>query len=352
MRTLLWVLVPLVLFLAAAAFFWAASCPGGQDLDRFEGAEVQSLPGSQVPAAPRAIKVLTWNIGFGGGPEGRPTGIYDRDTVTRNLEAVVDGIRTAQPDLVLLQEVDRGARRSGSMDQFQWLLEHAGLPHGCYVDTWDVRYVPHPGWNPSGHIGRVRSGQAILSRFPIRACRREPLPQASEAPWWYRTFALHRALQWADLDLGNGTVLTAVNVHLEAFWQGNREQQAGILAEGLRRLPEERLLVVGGDLNSVPATAPKRKDFPDEPETDFTTDRTIAIVRGVPGLREVFLDEAPEAPVKASLTFPALGPDRRLDYLFHRGLAGSTERAVPRFLASDHRPLEAALRIVPAGDSP
>ncbi|HOU53753.1 MAG TPA: endonuclease/exonuclease/phosphatase family protein [Myxococcota bacterium] len=326
-------------------FLWAASSPLNRDLDRFEGADLVSLPGAPVPAPPRAIKVMSWNIAFGGGAEGQPTGIYDRDHVVRNLQDIVAAIRAVDPDVVLLQEVDREARRSGMVDQFQWLLGHAGLPHGCYVDTWDVRYVPHPGWNPSGHIGRVRSGQAILSRFPIRACRREPLPQASEAPWWYRVFALHRAIQWADLDLGNGAVLTAVNVHLEAFWPRNRERQAEILAERLARMDNGRLLLVGGDLNSVPENAPQRKDFPDEPETDFTTDRTIPLIQGVPGLREVFLDEAPEAPSEASLTFPATAPNRRLDYLFHRGFAGSTQRAVPRVMASDHRPIEAALRL-------
>ncbi|MBP7125063.1 endonuclease/exonuclease/phosphatase family protein [Myxococcota bacterium] len=333
--------------IAGFLLFWAASRPGGRDLDRWEGAEVASLPGATLPAPPRAIKILTWNIGFGGGPEGQPTGIYDADHVIRNLQAVVEGIRAVQPDLVLLQEVDRGARRSGAVDQFQWLLQHSDLPHGCFVDTWDVRYVPHPGWNPAGHLGRVRSGQAILSRFPIRGCRREPLPRASEAPWWYRIFSLHRAIQWADLDLGSGTLLAVANVHLEAFWQGNREQQAAVLADRLAAIGPDRLLVVGGDFNAVPADAPRRKDFPDEPDTDFTTDGTIQAIRAVPGIREVFLDEAPEAPAEASLTFPAPSPNRRLDYLFHRGFAGSAQRAVPRVLASDHRPVEAALRLLP-----
>jgi len=345
MRATPWV-VGTALTLAGAAgawLAWAASSPLGLRLDRWEAAELLSVDDPQRAAVPKALKVMTWNIAFGGGVEGQPTGLYSREHVLAQLQAIAEGIRRVQPDVVLMQEVDREARRSGGVDQFHWLLEHAGLSYGCYVDTWDVRYLPHPGWRPSGHLGRVRSGQAILSRFPIRSCRREPLPQPPEAPWWYRPFFLHRALQWAEVDLGDGSPLMVGNVHLEAFWQQNRETQARMLAERLATGNPKARWVVGGDFNAVPAEAPRKRDFPDEPETDFTTDRTLQVVRSVPGLREVFLDDAPDAPVEASWTFPASAPNRRLDYLFYRGFASSTQRAVPRLPASDHRPLEAAL---------
>jgi len=39
-----------------------------------------------------------------------------------------------------------------------------------------------------------------------------------------------------------------------------------------------------GDFNSIPLDAPQKKDFPDEPVTDFTNDKTVQFFLEDPGL--------------------------------------------------------------------
>jgi endonuclease/exonuclease/phosphatase family metal-dependent hydrolase len=161
---------------------------------------------------------------------------------------------------------------------------------------------------------------------------------------------LHRCLQTARLRIG-ADVLDVVNVHLEAYGQANREDQARILA-GLVGAPAAgRPLIVAGDFNGVPPGASMKVGFPDEP-TDFTTDRTLEIVRAGTGLREVFLDDAPEVPEPSTLTFPATAETRRLDFVFARGLPASTQRETIATAASDHRPIVAVFPVVRSSDAP
>ena len=324
---------------------WALAEWEGDDPDAAGSVELRQLVGAHPPEAAGELRVLSWNVAFGGGAGKQPTETHGPGDVLANLAAVAERVASERPDVVLLQEVDRPSHRSGDVDQLKILQDTLGLPYACFVTTWRVRYLPFPYWPLSAHLGRVWSGQAILSRFPLASCRRVALPQPAEYAWWYNAFFLHRAAQVAVLSLPGGRRLAAVNVHLEAFSQPNREEQARRLAAELDRLPADLPLVVAGDLNTVPAEAPLKKAFVDEPDTDFSTDRTLGLVRAVEGLREVFLDDQPDAAVQA-LTFPAEAPNRRLDYLFARGLGASTGRhVVADARASDHRPVAATFQL-------
>ncbi len=278
----------------------------------------------------RALVVVSWNLGFGGGPDGMPTDRHDAASVLGNLAKVASAIRDGGADIVFLEEVDRQSDRSGGIDQFAFLMETTGLGYGCFVTTWDLNWLPFPVWPPSRQLGRIRSGQAILSRFPIRTCSRTELAQPDEYPWWYRRFYLHRSLQTAVVDLGPGT-LTAVNVHLEAFSQPNREAQAVVAARHAAGI--EGALIVAGDFNALPPDAVLKSGFVDE-DIDFTTDRTITLFMEGTGMRECLGGATGHA---AALTFPARAPTRRLDHVFFRGFSGAEDAQVDRdTTASDH----------------
>ena len=97
-------------------------------------------------------------------------------------------------------------------------------------------------------------------------------------------------------------------------------------------------MVVAGDFNSVPPEATLRKAFPDEPETDFTTDSTVTLLRqGFDGT-----DLLASAPLESSgFTFPADAPNRRLDHAFVGSgwRAATAEVLRPASGLSDHLPL-------------
>jgi endonuclease/exonuclease/phosphatase family metal-dependent hydrolase len=106
------------------------------------------------PAAPLTLRVLTYNIHHGEGRDRR----FD-------LLRLAEVMRSVQPDLIALQEVDRGTQRAGGVDQ---LTELAGLlgMHAEFGKTID-------------HTGG-EYGVAILSRWPIAGAENRLLPSTPE----------------------------------------------------------------------------------------------------------------------------------------------------------------------------
>lgn len=325
----------LVLACGLAAAWWASGRLPPRQGERVEQVRGQTVGGDA--SAGDALVVASWNIAFGGGPDGQPTDRHDASHVRARLDAIAQALVAGKADLVLLQEVDRPSDRSGRIDQFAYLFQAVGLPYGCFVTTWDVRWLPYPYWPPSRQLGRVHSGQAILSRHPITSCERIDLPQPDEYPRWYRRFYLHRGIQAVRIDPGAGREFRAINVHLEAFSQPNREAQSVILRQVVEAHPGR--VVVGGDFNTVPGDATRKSGFPDE-EIDFTTDATLARFAQGSGFRECLMDGGASLGESAGFTFPAAEPTRRLDYVFHRDFGDVRSARVDRDARhSDHLPV-------------
>lgn len=338
------VIVVVLILAGVALFFWASS---GMDDEELRQAEVLDIPDAAPPVAPGPVmKIITWNIAFGGGLTGNPTDRHPAGEVRESLDSIASFIRKQSPDIVFLQEVDRPSARTGRIDQVEFLLKNSGLAHACFVSTWRSRYVPSPFFPISAQIGGVHSGQMILSRYPIAECRRIPLPQPAGNSWLYNRFYLNRAIQHAVIEIGSGPVVRvdAINVHLEAFSRPNREEQARILTQYVSDLPEDSRLVIAGDFNSLPPFTLKTRGFVDE-DIDFTDDRTIDTIRGIKGLREVFIDDGRGWSEVTFHTFPASGPSRRLDYVFYRGLSWSSGSVSRKARSSDHLPVITELRL-------
>lgn len=336
----------LVVLIAAAFLAWASSAWTNEELRQAEVFSIDSAPApSKVFIKGTPLKVMDWNIGFGGGLTGNPTDRHPATEVSANLSRIVAEIRRASPDIVFMQEVDRPSSRTGRIDQVEYLMKNGGMPHACFVATWKKNYVPFPMYPVSGHIGAVYSGQLILSQFPIKECLRIPLPQPSENKWWYNRFYLHRALLHAKLMLSDNLEMDAVNVHLESFSTPNRQQQAELVANYVGGFGPDRPLIMAGDFNSLPPFSVKVRGFSDE-DIDFTNDSTIETVRAIPGLREVVIDDVRDVTESSFHTFPAVEPTRRLDYIFYRNMTGSIYAEVPRkAMSSDHLPVVAEIRL-------
>lgn len=310
------------------------------------GAYLRSLADGPPPAPPSALRVVVWNMHYGYGPCFDRGATHSRAEVEANLRGIAETLRPLNPDLVALQEVDLGGTRARGIDQLAWLQGALGLPYAAYTLTWNVPWVPSPGADPRVHWGHVRSGQATLSRFPLRDPRRIPLPQPPGNPAIYNRFYLHRAALQTTVDLGD-RALRALNVHTEAFDRQNCSDHAAMLARivlaGGRHLPRTLLM---GDLNSVPPEASLRHNFPDEPETDMRSDTALSTLRRVPGLSELN-PEGDGASESDWFTFPAWEPNRRLDYLFYGSAFTLEEGRVlrPEPPPSDHLPLFARLAL-------
>ncbi len=272
------------------------------------------------------ITIVTWNIHHAAGPEGEFE-YHDADEQRRYLDGMVDVLRELDADVVALQEVDYDCSRSHGLDQLSYLAERAGYPYRAAVTTWRKNWVPFPYWPLSGHIGRMHSGQAVMSRYPITGNTSAALPKPGAPPWWYLAFLYERSIQTVGVDL-DGTPLTIVTVHREAFHTDNRSEPATLLVEHMSGV--DGPWIVLGDMNALPPEAPRFDGFADEPDWDGSNDPTIATLREAlgsewPGLAS-YADGA-----SGSVTFPALAPTRRLDYVF----ASEEVNVVESFVVTD-----------------
>ena len=293
---------------------------------------------------PVQLRGMVWNIHYGYGGETDHFAKHQKIEVDGTLEAIAELIKAADVDFVLLQEVDRSADRSYGDDQLRILAERADFPYYAFVTTWNARYIPFPFAEPSRWLGRMHSGQGVLSRFPIRSNRRVLLPQPEENPFWYNWFYLNRAVQIVELEVPDEKPIQLFNVHLEAFSNRNRMQQANVLKDLVwKDARQDDRILVAGDFNSTAPEAPQKSNFSDEPETDFSKDNTIQTVRsGMPTIdllsRFKLRDRV--------FTFPAHAPNRQLDHLF-AGRAWSQSygwvQTPENGALSDHLPLRVVL---------
>jgi len=106
-------------------------------------------------AEPLGLRVLSYNI-------------HHCEGVDRKLDIarIADVIRSVQPDIVALQEVDQKVKRSQSVDQPAQLAELTGM-HVVFGAN-----IPLQG----GHYGN-----AILSRFPITSHKNHLLPNVDNS---------------------------------------------------------------------------------------------------------------------------------------------------------------------------
>jgi endonuclease/exonuclease/phosphatase family metal-dependent hydrolase len=242
-----------------------------------------------LPAAePVVIRVVSYNIRVGGmGMDGK-----------RDLSRTAAVLRALEPDVVLLQEVDVNARRSGQVDVPRVLAEALGMrPHFAEA-------MPFQGGS---------YGCALLTRLPAG--------QGGVATLRFAGGSEPRVALAVPLRAGKeGPEFLAVSTHLDFRSAREVEPHARQLAAFLAADPRPSIL--GGDLNFEPGSA-----------VLAALDARLA--------RIPFEGDA--------ATYPADKPTKRIDH-FHVHPAARFQarvcRVIPEAVASDHRPilLEVAVR--------
>lgn len=231
----------------------------------------------QVPLdKPSALKVMTWNIKFGGGRIDFFFDCYgDRvlmssEEVTGHIQAIAEVVNAVDPDVLLVQEIDLNSRRGDFVDQLQLLLDLSPLNYAAYASQWRADYVPSDG------LGAIDSGNAILSRWPLKEAERVALPLRSDQDGLTRYFYLRRNYLRAKIELPSSAPLWVINVHTDAYGKdGTKRDQIGLFTEELRRIDAlGESLIAGGDLNAIPPDSLDTGPFPDSvcEDVEFQTD--------------------------------------------------------------------------------
>lgn len=142
-------------------------------------------------------------------------------------------IRAVDPDIVLLQEIDRFKASTGNIDQAAYFADALGMNHAFGANV---------------RSGNGEYGVAILSRFPILGSDNYLLPNGPGGE--------QRGLLRVGVEIG-GQEVRIYNTHLQNKLPGLREAQARYVAGILAN--EDNPIILGGDMNatiSTPTLAP------------------------------------------------------------------------------------------------
>lgn len=232
----------------------------------FHPAPVQSEPvvnSSQAPVLSpgQKLKVLTWNVQYmagknyvfyydvpdNSGPDKRPS----PEDITKTLQEVARVIQDENPDIILLQEVDDGAKRTDYQDQLARLLSLLPEEYCCYTSAfyWKASFLPHPCI-----MGSVGMKLSVISRYKISEARRHQLPLMPKDPLT-KQFNLKRAVLEVHLPVEDSEDFIVMNTHLDAFAQGTdtMEKQVKQVLLLLEKTTQAGFSwIIGGDFNLIP----------------------------------------------------------------------------------------------------
>jgi endonuclease/exonuclease/phosphatase family metal-dependent hydrolase len=161
-------------------------------------------------------------------------------------------INLLKPDIVFLQEVDRGTRRASGVDQLALLRDSTGLLHSHFVK-----------WR---NLEGGEYGVAIISRLPLEAAENRSVWK----PWhWWPYFVAQviTPVAYAQVDF-SGTHLHLYATH---FPSNNEDRKKFGADEIAAAIPVGLPMVLGGDFNDGPTGVAMRAI-----DARFITAQTIA----------------------------------------------------------------------------
>ncbi len=236
--------------------------------------------------ADETIRVLCYNIHYGQGTDGK----YD-------VERLANVINRSRPDLVALQEVDVGVKRSGRVHQARRLAELTGMA---------VRF------GPTQHYEGGLFGNAVLTRHEILDVLIHPLPYTESTP--QRTTYPRGAIA-VTIGTSSGQRLRFISTHFQHNVPEDRVAEAKAINRLFAQDKDSAPTILSGDMNATPQS---------EPIKILLQKWTGAI-------------EDPPAP-----SAPATAPRSRIDYIFFRSADRFrlvSTKVIDEPLASDHRPV-------------
>jgi endonuclease/exonuclease/phosphatase family metal-dependent hydrolase len=240
-----------------------------------------------VVQAKKTLRVMTYNIHVGVGMDKK-----------LDLQRIADVINRERPDLVGLQEVDRGVRRTEGKDEIAELATLTRM-HFAFAPNLDYQGGKY--------------GVAILSRWPIKDTVHRLFQNKREAE--------RRGMLKVEVDAG-GRKVNFVTTHLDYQFEDGRLFETEQLLKFLEGVKGP--LIVVADLNDIPEGSAYKL------------------------MRTLFDDAWVTSRTKGDgFSYPADKPVKRIDHIFYR--TGDGVRAKKAWVvetpASDHIPVVATIEI-------
>ena len=207
-------------------------------------------------ALPDTVRILTWNIGYAGLGKNMDF-FYDggkkvrdsKENTIKNLEAIASFIKSADADIILLQEIDISSKRSHKINELEFIMDSLPRHHAFFACNYKTFFVPIPLKEP---MGKVHSGIAVLSKcLPAKAARYQ---YPSSFPFPASMFNLKRCLLACTYISPEGKEIIICNTHNTAFDTGEmRKKETEFLGSMIAEWSMDgRGIIIGGDWNQYP----------------------------------------------------------------------------------------------------
>jgi endonuclease/exonuclease/phosphatase family metal-dependent hydrolase len=358
MRLARWSLLLLVLgIIALVGLFWFGT---------YHPAEVEPVAVTCPASAPvlqagQSLKILTWNVQTmsgknyvfwsdlpeNNGPDERPS----PEDITLTLSEVASVIKDENPDIFLLQEIDKGAARTDYEDQFARLEELLPGEYPCHTFAydWKALYVPHPRIH-----GKVGWTVVMASKYQIGSAERHQLA-VPPSNWIEQPFRIKPAVLEVHLPTTNGGEFVVMTTHLDIVVPGTDTKvvQVGQINKLLAGLTETGVpWVIGGDFNLLPFDEAAYQRLPVAHQKSYNPQSEIKPLydnyQAIPSQAEVtganfaqWFTRFPNDPALPQ-------PDRTVDYLFLPATVKIGDHYVRQkdtLKISDHFPVIAVIQL-------
>lgn len=178
---------------------------------------VQRTTRSKMPC-----RLLTYNVHACMGMDGQ-----------LSPERIARVIGQSEADIICLQELDVGRRRSGHRDQAHAIAQHLEMTHQF-----------HPAW----HLEEEQFGNAILTRLPMRVIQRKSLHH-------HKSDRSRRSAIWVEVDIDKDVSLQVINTHLSIYPQEQLVQAQQLIDDWIKPAKLLGPVVLCGDFNARPNSA-------------------------------------------------------------------------------------------------
>ncbi|MEM1239900.1 MAG: endonuclease/exonuclease/phosphatase family protein [Cyanobacteria bacterium P01_H01_bin.26] len=309
------------LVLALAVFYWWATA-GSYPQENYT--DIFTYDGETADSEGNTVSLVSYNIGYLSGLTNNQAVERSKTLFDDNLAGAISALRPLNADIIAFQEIDLDSKRSYGVNQVDALANALGFAKAGLAINWNKNYVPFPYWPISAHFGKIISGQAVLSRYPIAENQRIVLDKVANRPFFYNAVYLDRLAQVTQLQVGNRPLLV-INVHLEAFDNPTRFSQTRAVQELAETYARDYPVLLVGDFNSA-------LNRPEEGE------RSIEIMAD----SQIFASALPKSQWTSQPTYPSDTPEYKLDYLFYTPATielNDTRVVTEAGQASDHLPL-------------
>ena len=316
-------------------------------------------PNTPTLSAGQSIKLYNQNVQFmagknyvffydlpnSAGPDERPLSA----DITETLQRLATLIKQQDPDIILLQEVDDGAKRTDNTDQLAQLLSLLPNDYACHASSfyWKADYLPHPRI-----MGAVGTKLSIISKYKISSATRFQLSLIPQDPI-NQLFNFKRALLDVRLPVNGANDLAILNTHLSAFSKGTNtlDLQIKQIDTHLQALTDAKTpWLMGGDFNLLPPNTYSllAKEQRGNHEKTSAISSFYQHYAAIPTLKETQSDRRQQWFTYFPNDSRVTRPDRTIDYYFYSPTLSANNAFVEQDKSlniSDHMPIIATFSL-------